>query len=104
MRDRAEGKKRLEENEIIQSDGTWKCLYRKGHRLFRAEGYFDSLAPNEEIYAQESYEQKETAFWNGTEFDFSKETEIPWRCLSEIGFLKPRLLNVPMNILTKYIG
>ena len=80
----------VSKNERITSDDTWKCSYRSGHRLFRAEGYFDSLAPSEEIYAAEPCVEIKTDFWDGIEIDFSKEPEIPWGCLTEIGFLKPR--------------
>lgn len=80
----------VSENERITSDDTWKCSYRSGHRLFKAEGYFDSLAPSEEIYAAEPCVEIKTDFWDGIEIDFSKEPEIPWGCLTEIGFLKPR--------------
>lgn len=78
------------ENGEILTDTTWECFYRTGHRLFRAEGYFDSLAPCEEIFADSKTVPMHVAEWGYYGNDFSGTECIPWGCIGGVGNLKPR--------------
>ncbi|MDY3929011.1 MAG: alpha-L-rhamnosidase C-terminal domain-containing protein [Clostridia bacterium] len=80
----------VSDNNEISSELSWKCSYRNGHEFFRANGYMDSIAPSEKVYADVSPDIFNVEKACDYEYDFSGAIKADWGCIQNDMFLRPR--------------